>query len=56
MSDNPILAYRKEVQEYFQSWEHLSAAAASFPSFSEEELSMVKYYAAEVQKIVAVPR
>ena len=54
MSDNPILAYRKEVQEYLRSCEHLLAAAISPPALSEEELSMVKYYAAEVQKILPV--
>ena len=32
----------------------LLAAATSFPTFSEEELSMVRYYAVEVQKILPV--
>jgi hypothetical protein len=54
MSDNLILAYRKEVQEYLRSCEHLLAAATSFPPLSEEELPMVQYYAAEVQKILPV--
>jgi hypothetical protein len=54
MSDNPLLTYRREVQDYLRSCEHLLAAAASLPSFSEEELSMVRYYAAEVQKILPV--
>ena len=54
MSDNPVLAYRRKAQAYLRSCEHLLAAATSFPSFSEEELSMVAYYAAEVQKILAV--
>lgn len=53
MSDNQVLAYRQEVQDYLRSWEHLLAAAAALP-FSEEELSMVGYYAAEVQKILPV--
>ena len=53
--DNPILAYRKEVQEYLRSCEHFFAPATSFPPLSEEELSMLKYYAAEIQKILAVP-
>ena len=54
MSDNPISAYRREIQDYLRSCERLLAAAAALPSFSEEELAMVRYYAAEVQKILAV--
>ena len=54
MSDNPVLTYRKEIRDYLRSSEHLLAAANSFPPFSEEELSMVRYYAAEVQKILPV--
>ena len=55
MSDNPVLSYHQEVQDYLRSSERLLAAATSFPTFSEEELSMVRYYAVEVQKILAVP-
>jgi hypothetical protein len=53
MSDNPVLAYRREAQAYFRSCEHLLAAAVTSP-FSEEELAMIGYYAAEVQKILPV--
>jgi hypothetical protein len=53
MSDNPVLAYRREIQEYLRSCEHLLAAAAT-SSFSEDELAMVRYYAADLQKIVPV--
>jgi hypothetical protein len=54
MPDNPVLAYRQEVQDYLRSCERLLAAAASFPSFSDEELAMVRYYAAEIQKTLPV--
>jgi hypothetical protein len=55
MSDNPVLTYRREIQEYLRSCEHLLAAASTPPPFTEEERSMVRYYVAEVQKILAVP-
>ena len=55
MSDNPVLAYRQEVQDYLRSCERLIAAAISFPSFTQEELAMIGYYAAEIQKILPVP-
>ena len=55
MSYNPVLSYHQEVQDYLRSSERLLAAATSFRTFSEEELSMVRYYAVEVQKILAVP-
>jgi hypothetical protein len=51
MSDNPVFAYRREVQEYLRASEHLLAAATSRPPFTEEELAMIRYYVAEVQKI-----
>jgi hypothetical protein len=54
MSDNPVLAYRREIQDYLRSCEHLLAAAATPPSFTHEELAMVTYYVAEVQKILPV--
>ena len=55
MSDNPVLAYHREVQQYLRSCEHLLSALATSPfSLSEEELSMVQYYAAEIQKILPV--
>ena len=55
MSNNPILAYHREIQDYLRSCEHLIAAATSRTPFSEEELAMVRYYAVEVQKILPVP-
>jgi hypothetical protein len=55
MSDNPVLTFRREIQDYLRSCEHLLAAATSPPAFTEEELSMVTYYVVEVQKILAVP-
>ena len=51
MSDNPVFAYRREVQEYLLASERLLSAATSSPAFSEEELAMIRYYVAEVQKI-----
>jgi hypothetical protein len=50
MSDNPILTYHREIQDYLRSAERLLAAAAT-SAFSEDELALVKYYAAEVQKM-----
>jgi hypothetical protein len=55
MSDNPVFAYRREIQDYLRSCEHLIAAASNPPPFTQEELAMIGYYAAEVQKILAVP-
>ena len=54
MSDNPVLAYRREAQEFFQSAEHLLAAALSFPGYTEDEVAMIGYYLAEIQKTLAV--
>ena len=54
MSDNPVLAYRREVQEFFQSSEHLLAAALSFPEYTEDEVAMIGYYLAEMQKTLVV--
>ena len=55
MSDNPILKYRHEVQEYLRSSEHLLVAATETPSLTEEELAMIGYYVAQIQKILPVP-
>ena len=55
MLDNPVLAYRREIQDYLRSCEHLLAAATSSPPFTQEKLAMVGYYAAEVQKILPWP-
>ena len=55
MSVIPILTYRRKIQYYLRSSEHLLAAANSLPRFTEEELLMVGYYAAEIQKTLAVP-
>ena len=54
MLDNPVFAYRREVQDYLRSCEHLLAAAATSAPFTQEEMAMIGYYAAEVQKILAV--
>ena len=54
MSDNPVFAYRHEVQNYLRACEHLLAAATTSPPFTQEELVMMRYYAAEIQKILAV--
>ena len=54
MSDNPVLAYRREAQEFFQSSEHLLAAALSCPGYTEDEVAMIGYYLAELQKTLAV--
>lgn len=55
MSDNPVFAYRREIQDYLRSCEHLLAAAVTSPQpFTKEELAMVGYYAAEIQKILPV--
>jgi len=54
MSDNPVLAYRDEVQVYLRSCEYLLAAATTSPPFIHEELAMIGYCVAEVQKILAV--
>ncbi len=54
MSDNPILAYRREVQEYLRSCEHLLVAATEPPSLTEEELAMIGYYVAQLQKLLPV--
>ena len=52
----PPMSYRKEVQEYLRSCEHLIAAALQLnhPPFSPEELEMVEYYAVEIAKMHAV--
>ena len=53
MSDNPFLSYQREVRDYLRSSEHFLAAAAT-SQLPEEELTMVGYYVAEVQKILPV--
>ena len=54
MSPSPLLPFRKEVQNYLRSSEHLLAvaAAADHPPFTTEELQIVNYYAAEVAQMV----
>ena len=54
MSHRPIFDYRREVQDFLRSCEHLLAAAASPPSFTEEELGMIGYYTAQLQKLLPV--
>jgi len=54
MSDSPLPTYRKEVQNYFRSCEHLLSvpAAPHNPPLSTDELQIVKYYVAEVARMV----
>jgi len=47
-------ALREEVRRYLQGCEYLLAAASSPVPFTEEELAVIKYYAAEVGKILPV--
>jgi hypothetical protein len=54
MSDNPVFAYRHEVQTYLRACEHLLAASTVSPPLTEEERAMIGYYMAELQKILAV--
>jgi hypothetical protein len=54
MPSNPVFTYRREVQDYLRSCEHLLAAASAPPPLTQEELAMVQYYVAEVQKILPV--
>ena len=54
MSDNPIFAYRREVQDYLRSCEHLLSAATKPSSLSEEEWAMIRYYVAEIQTLLPV--
>ena len=56
MSDNPVFAYRREVQDYLRSCEHLLSAATTSPSLTDEELAMIGYYVAEVQKILPIAK
>ncbi len=54
MPYNPRFTYRKEVQDYLRSCEHLLVAATSPLPFTEDEVAMIGAYVAEVQKIFAV--
>jgi hypothetical protein len=54
MADNPVFRYRQEVQDYLRSCEHLLSAATTPPSLTEEELAMIGYYVAELQKLLPV--
>ncbi len=54
MSENPIFAYRPEVQDYLRSCEHLLVAATEPPSLTVEELAMIGYYVAQLQKLLPV--
>jgi hypothetical protein len=51
MSEAPFSAFRKEVQRYLRSCEHL--VAATLPPFSQDELTIMKFYVAEIEKILA---
>jgi hypothetical protein len=50
-SDSPL---REEVQRYLTGCEYLLAAAPIPPPFSDEELSLIRFYLAEVGKIPSV--
>jgi hypothetical protein len=56
MSNSPYFPYRVEVERYFRSCESLLAATAAttIEPFSKEERAMMGYYAAEIEKILAV--
>ena len=45
---------REEVRRYLAGCEYLIAAASNPPPFTEEELAMIRFYAAEVGKIPSV--
>ena len=51
MSEAPFSAFREEVQRYLRSCEHLIAATP--PLLSPEEWAIVKFYVAEIEKILA---
>ena len=53
-SHNPVFDYRREVQDFLRSTEHLLSAATAPPSLTEEELAMIGYYVAELQKLLPV--
>ena len=48
------LALREEVKRYLSGCEYLLAAASNPPPFTEEELAMIRFYAAEIGKIPSV--
>jgi hypothetical protein len=54
MSESPLPTLRKEVEDYLRSCEHLISVpvASHQPPFSPDELAMLKYYAAEVVKML----
>lgn len=55
MSD-PFFPYRVEVERYFRSCESLLAATAATTTepFSKEERTMMGYYVAKIQNLLAV--
>jgi thymidylate synthase len=54
MPDSPVLNFRKEVQVYLRSCDYFLAAASNSSPFSQEELAMITYYVAKVEKILPV--
>lgn len=54
MSESPLPHFRKEVQNYLRSCEHLISvpAAPQNPPFTPDELQIMEYYAAEVVKML----
>ena len=47
-------ALREEVRRYLSGCEYLLAAASNSLPFTEDELAIIKYYVAEVGKILHV--
>ena len=54
--DFSALSFRKEVQEYLHSYGNLLAAMSTpgNPRFSKEELEVLAYSVAELQKVLVV--
>lgn len=56
MSNFADLAFRQEVQFFLRSCEYLLSASTTphSPPFTQDELEIIKYYVAEVEKLLAV--
>ena len=54
MTDTPNSDLREAVYKYLRGCEHLLAAANGTLPFTEEELSIIKYYQGEIGKIPSV--
>jgi hypothetical protein len=53
-ASNPLLAFREEVQVYLRACGNLVAAHHTPPPFTPQEMAIIKYYMAEIGKILAV--